>query len=131
MRFSAEITVDPEAEKYYLPKMSLQPLVENALIHGVLKVPERTGIITIRVAKENEHIYCVVMDNGIGMEADAASRLIREQPSQPYGSGYGVYSVVQRLKLTFNDDCQFQIHSVVGEGTTISFKAPIKAEKQA
>ena len=128
MRFSAEITIDPEAEKYYLPKMSLQPLVENALIHGVLKVPERTGIITIRVTKENEYIYCVVMDNGIGMEPDAASRLIREQPSQPYGSGYGVYSVVQRLKLTFNGDCQFQIHSIVGEGTTISFKTPLKKE---
>ena len=65
------------------------------------------------------------------MESEAASRLIREQPSQLYGSGYGVYSVVQRLKLTFNDDCQFQIHSAVGEETTISFNAPLKTEQQA
>lgn len=125
MRFSAEITVDPEAENYFLPKMSLQPLVENALIHGVLKTPEKTGIITIKVEKEKNHINCIVQDNGAGMEPDTASRLIREQSSQPHSSGYGVYSVMQRLHLTFNEDCNFQIQSIVGEGTTVSFRTPL------
>ena len=129
MRLSAEVHVDPDAEKYCIPKMSLQPLVENALIHGILDAPDRIGIIVIDVLKNNDRILCTVKDNGMGMKADATSRLLLEETKNNKGSGYGVYSVMKRLQLVFDDDCRFAIHSVEGEGTTVSFAIPLKEKK--
>ena len=126
MRFSADIDLQEGAQEYILPKMTLQPLVENALIHGILNVPDRTGVICVSVRKEGDRILCTVRDDGIGMSASLRARLLEEPTSNETGSGYGVYSVKERLRLVFGEDCRFEIASEEGKGTAVSFSIPMK-----
>jgi len=121
------IFLDDTVKKDYILKLTLQPLVENALYHGI-KNKRDTGTITVKACLTEDHmLMCSVSDTGIGMSQEKIEMLqenfLAEEP--PEDSGYGLYNVNRRIKLYY-DSGGLQINSKPGIGTTISFILPRK-----
>lgn len=114
-----EIDVDPSALGALMPKMTLQPLVENASIHGIEAV-KRAGLIRVAVRQTTEGLLCTVADNGGGIEPQRLRTLMDELAgSEEMGEHIGIANVYYRLKLNYGDRADFRIHSEPGIGTTV------------
>ncbi|WP_373567580.1 response regulator [Paenibacillus mendelii] len=103
--------------KLYIPPLTIQTLVENAVRHGILKRPEG-GEIRIRITKIAEGAEVVIIDNGIGMDAHTAAKLLDGNPNP--GSGIGLRNTDRRLKQSYGN--RLQIRSLQDQGTTVAFR---------
>jgi len=121
-----EILIDPDIEDSKLPKMTLQPLVENAIYHG-LKPKRGKGLIRVTGRAEENDIILEVCDTGLGMDQDTLDRLSRSVHDEDTTS-FGLTSAYKRLKLLYGYECSFDITSNPGEGTSIRIRIPRKAE---
>lgn len=114
-------------------KLVLQPLVENAIYHGI-KNRRTKGLITVQVKKiyvdSHERICCSVEDNGIGFTKERLELVMKElnqdSTTEQLSAVYGLYSVNKRLQLYFDDSVFLSIKSEHGKGTYIEFTIPIK-----
>jgi two-component system LytT family sensor kinase len=110
-----EKQIDPATLDLIVPSMMLQPLVENSIKHGLSqKLGE--GRITIRAQRDAEHAIIDVIDNGIGIPSDEASRI--------KGTGIGLRNVNERLQVIYGANYQLQLDSVPGEGTCARIVIP-------
>ncbi len=120
-----EISIDPALKNVMILKLSIQPLVENAIYHGI-RNRRGGGLIRIAVFREDGLLNVRVSDNGAGMD----SRRLRELRAMLLGSGpstatgYGLFSVDQRIKLYYNQPQGLTVESALGEGSVISFSVP-------
>lgn len=108
-----------------IPKISVQPLVENALYHGI-KNKRRMGKITVTGEEGSDYILIRVEDNGIGMtkeRLDIVNARIAD-PSFESAEAYGLYNVNERIRLKFGDSYGVTIKSVYEEGTVCEIKLP-------
>jgi two-component system sensor histidine kinase YesM len=121
-----EIDIDPEIETTKLPKMTLQPLVENAIYHG-LKPKRGKGKIIVKGEKKDPDIILKVTDTGLGMEKEELEELKKRVLNEDTTS-FGLTSSYKRLKILYGDDCTFDIESTQGEGTSISIRIPGKVK---
>jgi len=108
-----EINENPAFDNLVLPKLVLQPLVENALYHGI-KEKEGQGHIRVSVQKQDSGLVIRIEDDGIGFQ-DASD----SSQSQLKRGGVGLQNVDQRLKLHFGEDYQMKIDSIPSKGTTV------------
>ena len=128
-RFMGKIDVDIEMEdavkEKRVIKLMLQPLVENAVFHGLEQKLE-DGEVNVSIHMHGEdHIMFVVEDNGYGIEPARLVWMRDNLDSRPTGQkGIGVANIYQRLKLFYGDDVVFQIESRLGEGTRITIIIP-------
>lgn len=114
-KFDVEYQLDEQAMDYYMPKMLLQPLVENAVFHGL--IPKETeGKIQIHVSLKDEHIHFQVKDNGIGAEG---------KENEQFYKGIGVSNVHARLCYYFGEECGLKITNIPGAGVTVCFMIPV------
>ena len=121
-----DIRIAPAIEKYKLPKMTLQPLIENAIYHG-LKPKRGKGKITVIGYSDGDQIVLEVKDTGVGMseyQLDALRKRVADEDS----TSFGLVSSYKRLKLLYGDECSFNITSKPDEGTRIEIRIPRKAE---
>ncbi len=123
-----ELEMDPALDDFRIPKMTLQPLVENAIYHGI-KPKRGGGVIVIRGIRQGERLLLQVQDSGVGMSAGALEAL-RAGLEQDDGSGFGVMASYKRLKLMFGDELHFDIDSREGEGTVVSIRVPCRTEEE-
>ena len=121
-----EIDIDPSIENTKLPKMTLQPLVENAIYHG-LKPKRGKGKIIVTGVRENGDIILKVSDTGLGMSEEELDTLQTRILNEDTKS-FGLTSAYKRLKLLYGDEFEFKIESKPQEGTSISLKIPGKAD---
>ncbi len=121
------ISIDPAIGEYTIPKLTLQPIVENALYHGI-KMKRGKGNITITGEFEDGKIALRVFDTGTGMDEETLKRT-REDMEAEHARGFGMAAVYRRLLLMFKDECSFEINSEQGIGTTISIKIPAVKEQ--
>ncbi|SMC54277.1 two-component system, sensor histidine kinase YesM [Oscillospiraceae bacterium] len=121
-----EIDIDPSIAKCKLPKLTLQPLVENAIYHG-LKPKRGKGNITVTGRSDKGFIILEVKDTGAGMDEDTLTSLLTKIHNEDTTS-FGLVSAYKRLKLLYGDDVDFDILSKAGEGTTIDIRFPGKEE---
>ena len=132
-RFEYNIKVDDEVLSYSSLKLMLQPLVENAIYHG-MEFMDGDGEIDISVYKENDDLYFTITDNGLGMSEDVAATLLSKDiiPSKR-GSGIGVKNVNERIKLYFGAGYGLFVESEPDEGTKITIHLPaiVYGEKNA
>lgn len=130
--FDFSIDCEPGLDAYRMPKLILQPIVENALLHGIRKAKGRQGSIVISAREEGGDLIFVVSDNGIGMDGEQASRLLTSAPVEPKldgtGSSYGLFNVNERIKLYAGDSYGLAISSKLGEGTAVTVR--LKAERE-
>lgn len=128
-----EIDVSAEAGKYRLPRMILQPLVENCIKHGI-EPGLRPGIIKITAKEEASWLLITVKDNGIGMTEDRLSmirRHIDDNIISNEGLGTGLRNVNQRLRLYFGKDSGLSLESSLPEGTCYWIRIAKEAEAYA
>ncbi|OXM87221.1 sensor histidine kinase [Paenibacillus rigui] len=128
-----EIDLNPALNPYPILKMTLQPIVENALYHGI-KNKRGKGLIRISGRMENgTDIILLVEDNGIGMSPDKLGQIRRslsrrqlpEETGNEVSGGFGLHNVQQRIKLFYGEGYGVHIDSVEKEGTTVTIRIPI------
>lgn len=119
--FDADFIVEPQARGCTLPKLTLQPVIENALLHGILGMKLRRGRIDVDIYEENGVLCLSVTDNGVGMDAGTLQALL--QASREGSDAFGLYNVNQRLILYSGDpDSGIQAESEPEKYTTITLK---------
>ena len=121
------IDIDPSIKGTRLPKLTIQPLVENALYHGV-KLKRAKGRITVTGRSEGEDIVIVVSDTGAGMTEERLGEL-REGLTKRERVGFGLSTVDERLKLFFGEKYGLSIESTEGEGTDVTVRIPGSGRK--
>lgn len=124
-----EISVPEELGKYYIPKITIQPLVENALYHGI-KNKRGFGKIEIRGHREASCFVIEIEDNGIGIREERLEQ-VREGIQQKVLTGkdmYGLYNVNERIRLNFGEQYGISVQSRYGEGTIVSVFLPLQEE---
>lgn len=143
-KFSFEVKVDGQDREIYgclIPKLSLQPLVENAIFHG-LETQPGAGKITIRMELAGDKALITVSDNGVGMEREkleqiqlrllgAAGDCGKEGAGNGGGSGIALTNVCQRIKLIFGNDYGLNVYSTPDVGTDVELVLPAKKQGDA
>lgn len=123
-RFSGKlhytVEADPEVESYMTVKLILQPLVENAILHGILESKDKAGHITIRAYRQADDILLEVEDDGTGMSAQALAGIL--EPSE--SGGYGINNVAEKLKLYYGTEYGLSYESELGDGTIAHVRIP-------
>lgn len=117
--FEVEYQINPTLEAYKMPKLILQPLVENALEHGLDVKESENKKLWIKCAEEEKHIVWTIEDNGVGMDDSHIDKLVKT-----HATGYGVKNIYDRLKLLYGEDSELKIESRLGEGTRIMVYIP-------
>ncbi len=123
---SYTIDIDPEILDARLPKLTLQPLVENALYHGV-KLKRGQGHIAVKGRAEAGFVLLTVTDDGVGMTPQRLEEL-RQGMESGGRVGFGLATVHERLRLLFGPSAGLSIASTEGEGTTITVRLPYRTE---
>jgi two-component system sensor histidine kinase YesM len=122
-----EIDIDPQLYPYQIQKLTLQPLVENALYHGI-KYKRAMGKITITGRMQERRILLTVEDNGVGMEPEKLAELRREieRPCKETETGFGLANVNERIRIYYGEYYGMQIDSAPGEGTRVTVVIPAR-----
>lgn len=126
-RLEFEIDIPAELLGYCIPKLCLQPLIENALYHGIKKKTEK-GSIYIRGYSNGENIRFEVFDTGAGIEAQELDRInqkLREHRDTSMRRGFGLYNVDERIRLLFGEDYGIHVESVYQEYTQVNLNIPV------
>ena len=124
-KFTTQITAQPGTEGLHTLKLIVQPILENAIYHGMASA-EDDGVISVNARREGDDLIIEVADNGLGMRPEVAASLLDEDRPQvrTSGSGIGVRNVHQRIRLTFGTAYGLTILSEPDEGTTVRIRLP-------
>ncbi len=131
-RFTVSYELEPDIEQYQIIKLTLQPLVENAIVHGFTE-KQGLGSITIHIRKEGETLIIIIADNGLGITPerleDITKSLAQEEASAKNG-GIGLLNINERIKLYFGSGYGLQIKSRFKEGTEVMMVIPAIIHEQ-
>ncbi|MEX1030226.1 MAG: sensor histidine kinase [Paenibacillaceae bacterium] len=106
-----------------LPKITLQPIIENAIIHGILETADKKGTIEITAYTKDDHVIVRIADDGVGMsEERAASILLYDNSDTTHG--YGVKNIDTRIKLLYGEQYGLNYESRQGNGTIVIITLP-------
>ena len=122
-----EINVDPRITHAQIIRLVLQPIVENAIYHG-LKYKESKGMLKVHGYELGERIIIDVTDNGVGMDEETLKHIYDKHKVNYHSNGVGVYNVQQRLVLYYGKEYGIIYHSEKGKGTTATVVIPKRQE---
>ena len=132
MRFSErlnyEIEVEDEIKDAFIPKLIVQPFVENAIVHGFENV-SKPCYLTVKAKQDGQSIRFEIEDTGVGMSEEQIAGIWEEESPQYAKQRIGRYAIKnikERLELKYHDDFNLEIHSTVGKGTTVILRIPIE-----
>lgn len=117
--FTVVREIDEDILEYQTLNLILQPLVENAIEHGIDPDEEGKGVITIQGKKDGNHILLSVKDNGIGMDEETAASILTAR-----SKGYGVRNVNERIMLYYGESYHLTVESMLKKGTVITIRIP-------
>ena len=121
-----ELDFDEDILEYHIQKLTLQPIVENALYHGI-KNKRGKGLIKVSGTKKGEDITFTVQDNGRGMneaELENLRGLISGRVTREKEGGYGMANVEKRIEMLYGEEYGMSVESIFGEGTTVTVRIP-------
>ena len=121
---SYALDVEPQVRDYLVLNLVVQPVVENAVIHGMGGRAER-GRIEVRAARDGELLRFRISDDGAGMSADKLAIIRANMSSDSDGEASGLRNVHRRLQLFYGPQYGVEIRSVEGRGTTVDIVMPI------
>lgn len=125
-KFDYQFDIDEQSLHYKIPKLSMQPIVENSCKHG-LQTIEGLGVIHIKTLVQDGQLEITISDNGKGIEPDKLKELMfNVQNEASSGLNIGIRNVFRRLELYYEDQVRFEISSVPNEGTVVMFSIPLK-----
>ena len=133
-RFDIIYDIDESLLKQAVPKLIIQPIVENAIIHGI-ENSKNKNLLYISVKRENECIVIIVKDTGIGMTDEKVSELLKEPlnaegDEQKAHTNLGLYAVHKRIQLMYGDLYGLTVQSQAGEGTTVTLHIPFTKKQE-
>ena len=123
--FQVQWEVDPQIRGEVVPKLLIQPVVENALEHGLDMKEEGEKILKLFFVKDGEDVLLAVEDNGPGMEQEEADRMVTYK-----ASGYGLKNVNDRMLLLYGEEYAIRIFSKIGAGTRVEIRIPQTENKK-
>jgi len=134
MRFAKcldySVEVDPEAKEARIPKLIIQPFVENAILHGFEKTEGKCEL-KVRARRDGDFVRFEIKDTGIGMTREQIDRVWRNEPEryakQRIGR-YAIRNIRERLQLMYKDNFKLYIQSIVGKGTRVTIILPFKED---
>ena len=131
-KFDYEFDIAEDVLELPSLKLMLQPLVENAIYHG-MEFMDGDGMITVKAWRKEDELYLSVADNGLGMTEDKVEMILtgKSTSGNGRGSGIGVKNVNERIKLYFGEAYGLTIDSEPDEGTTVIIHLPATDEKES
>ena len=123
-----QIDVDPSILHIPLIKLVLQPIIENAIYHG-LKYKESKGLLIVKGFMKDGNAVLQVIDDGVGMDEETLAHIYDRHKVNYHSNGVGVYNVQKRLKLYYGEDYGITYESRKGEGTTATITIPGRQEE--
>ncbi|MCM1134020.1 MAG: histidine kinase [Clostridium sp.] len=121
--FTDEYELSEEALSYRIPRLILQPLVENSLYHGIIPTCD-SGVIKICAFTDANYLVIRVIDNGIGMTQSALNNIFTDKTQNPAQS-FGLKGTIERMQIFYETQDICAIESRSGEGTAITFSIPL------
>lgn len=123
------LDMDPQTADCLLPKLVLQPLVENAIYHGI-KVKQAGGTVRVESLLEEDRLLITVEDDGVGMSQEQIARIFEKKQSDAESTKIGVYNVNERLQYYFGSEASMRYYSTPGKRTMVMLVLPIVREKE-
>ncbi len=122
-KLNLEISVPKELMDIYLPKLLIQPIAENAIVHGIEEKID-TGTVTVSARMENEELLIEVKDDGVGMSREAVRKILDSSDDIKSGGHtiIGIFNVNKRIQMYYGKKYGLQIQSKIGEGTTVRLR---------
>ncbi len=127
-RFDFTIEAQQEVLGQKAIKLLLQPVIENAIYHGINKLQEK-GEIVIKACIENQCIVFMVSDNGYGIKPSVLKDILEKEPKSDISCGVGLKNVNERIKLTYGEQYGLQILSELDEGTQVFIRLPVNSDE--
>lgn len=129
MRFedSIDFVVDvPDSLlEYRIPKLTLQPIVENAIVHGILEKESHRGAIVLTGWLEENDIVLLVSDDGVGISKEKLTGILKKKPAQGgKGNHIAIYNTHRRLQVLYGPGYGLTYHSQEGKGTDVEIRFP-------
>lgn len=126
-----EFQIEVDSSILYIPliKLVLQPIIENAIYHG-LKYKESKGLLIVKGFMKDGNAVLQVIDDGVGMDEETLAHIYDKHKVNYHSNGVGVYNVQKRLKLYYGEDYGITYTSEVGKGTTATITIPGRQEGQ-
>ncbi len=121
-KITYRIDCDEEILDTVIVKLTLQPIVENAIYHGIKNVPHK-GFIRIRGCRRGEDVLIEVKDNGIGMDPEKTGEIL-DTRGEGKEASFGLYNIQQRLRLYFGESYGVTVSGNYGEGTVVTVCIP-------
>ena len=126
-RILATWDTDASADRCQIIKIVLQPIIENAILHGIFEKPSKSGHLNVRVRRYDDGIRITVEDDGVGMDqktlAESFSRITPPGHATVSG-GYGIRNIAERLTLAYGSPYGLSCESSPGKGTTVTVHIP-------
>lgn len=135
MRFRDSISfvcdIPDELMEYQIPKLTLQPIIENSVLHGILETPDKAGTIVLTGWLEDSDIVLLISDDGVGIPPERldtllAEKNITETTNAASGTNIAVYNTHRRLQILYGDDYGLKYSSELGKGTEVEIRIPGK-----
>lgn len=120
-----EIRIDDSIKRYPIMKLMLQPLIENAIYHG-LKYKEGKGMLVVNGYAKEDFLIFEIRDNGVGMDPETLAHIFERHRVNYQSNGVGVYNVQKRIQLTYGQKYGISYESRQGEGTVCSITIPME-----
>lgn len=132
IRYDNNITVhydiEKEIENLFIPKLLLQPLIENAVYHGIKK-NDGKGTIEIKGYLDEQEIIFIIVDDGYGMTEERIEKVLNNQVKTGH-SGFGIHSLIQRIYFYDNIESPLTIHSEIGNGTEVTVRVGVRTRRE-
>ena len=129
-RVHTEWNVEPGVEQCPIIKIVLQPIIENAIIHGIFEKPDKTGNLRIAAFRQADDLIITVEDDGVGMDDETRlANFAASASSANTKGGYGVRNINERLHLAYGAEYGLSCESVPGEGTRVTIRIPAAEEE--
>ena len=131
MRYHDSITfvsdIPDELMEYQIPKLTLQPIIENSVLHGILETADKTGPSVLTGWMEDSDIVLLISDDGIGIAAEQLATILSgEGASSSGGTNIAVYNTHRRLQILYGPDYGLSYTSNPGHGTEVEIRIPAR-----
>lgn len=127
-RVQVEWNIEPGTEQCSIIKIVLQPIIENAIIHGIFEREDKTGCLRIAANRQQDDLIITVEDNGVGMDqATWEANFSADASSANTKGGYGVRNINERLHLAYGPEYGLFCESEIGRGTRVTIRIPAQS----
>lgn len=127
---NSTIEMDENCKKFLIPKITLQPLIENSIYHGIRVKEGRKGELKIAVYRKKDDVFIVVTDNGTGMNEDQINKMNNSISEYNKDFGYGIRNVNRRIEILFGKEYGLHYDKNEMGGVTVTIRLPAHEEKE-